>query len=199
MLKKDGVTLIELAVVVSIISIIAILGTAYLRGVTVRYRLDSDAKEMVGRLRMAKVLSISRNSGISVVANTTDSKYYAFKDRDIDGVKDSGEGFFNLDSGKESTEDAATKNLRSDVSMYQVDFNGTDTLTLKPPAGLPDPTLLPPAVLNGVVCFSAVVGDDTYYRRITVSPVVGKVTLWRSAEESPGCPISNDIGWEEVY
>jgi prepilin-type N-terminal cleavage/methylation domain-containing protein len=192
----EGVTLIELAVVLSIISIIALLGTDYLRGFVSRYKLDSEAREMMGRLRFAKVLSITKNAPVTVIIDASGGTYYAFLDRDRDSIRDAGENYIDLDSGSESASEVSTA-IRNGVTVTGVNFSGTTptTITITPPSGLND---MSPTLVNGAVCFRATVGDEVKWRRITLTPVVGRAVLWRSDAASPGCPISNDLNWERA-
>jgi hypothetical protein len=80
-------------------------------------------------------------------------------------------------------------------------------VTFEPPSGLVKRiTDSGGALVNGVVCFKAEMGDagddwdDRYtYRRVTVDPVVGRTEIWRNASgitADPGCRDGSQ--WQEV-
>lgn len=207
---SPGVTLVELVLVLAIIGILASLGTAYLGGFTDKYRVDAEARALVSRLRAARLVAISKNTAVTIIINTTEGSYYSFFDRDKDATKDAGEEFVNLDSGRVGSYSASVKKLHKNVSIYDAAFGSTSppSLTLRPPSGLPSMTLLPITVLNGVACFRVEIdtdGDnlDYMYRRVTVTALVGKVTLWKGKSASidraaPECPLDGDTNWDKA-
>lgn len=207
--SQKGVTLIELAVVIMIMGILAVIGVGYFIGFRSKYRIDTSAKDLVGRLRLIKVLSIAKNTPVSVIFNTIDSTYCSFLDTNLSGTWNLGEEYINLDSGAVvSSYDISAKEMHTDVSMYAVNFNLTSSITVSPPSGLPDVTLFPPGAVNGVVCMQTEVdddggNDDFEYRRITVTPVVGRIKLWRGINTATGIDRtnpecnSNDTNWEK--
>ncbi|MBI4824443.1 MAG: prepilin-type N-terminal cleavage/methylation domain-containing protein [Nitrospirae bacterium] len=206
--KADrGVTLIELVVVILIIGIIAGLGTEYLIGFRSKYRIDTSAKDMAGRLRLAKTLCISKNMSVTTIFNTLDDSYYSFLDASNLGAWDSGEEYVNLDSGAVSAYNISLKEMHTDVSMYNAVFGGRASITVSPPSGLPNVTMFPPSLTNGVVCMSTEIdtdggNDDFEYRRLTVTPVTGRIKLWRGKSgdinrATPECAPPNYTNWEE--
>lgn len=188
--NPPGYTLIELLIVVSIMAILSVLSVEFVTGYIAKYKLDSSAKEMAGRLRLAKIASISRNAMVVVQINAGAGKYSAFLDRNKDGAKAAGEPYLNLENAREAATEAAVK------IPFGVTVSGAAPANLiySPPAGV----LSLGGAAKGVICFSASVGGDPQHRRLTITPFTGALTLWRSTDAGALCSADSDAGWEKA-
>jgi prepilin-type N-terminal cleavage/methylation domain-containing protein len=210
---NKGYSLVELLTVLAIMAILSVLGIGYLTGFGSRYKLDRAANELVSKLRLAQMKSITTNTAVVVEFDTANRLFKSYYDKNKNGAKDAGENYLILESGREYTAgepatDAQKKAvwgvLPDAVTMPAATFAALDPprLRFNPPAGLVDTTLLPIGADSGVVCFSRVVSaedkniDDN--RRVSIRPLVGTITLWKSTVQEPGCSTVSDVGWEKV-
>lgn len=69
---RNGFSLIELMVVISIIAIIAGIGAPSFRNLTLDNRLSSTANNLLGSLRIARSEAATQRTGITVCAANTD-------------------------------------------------------------------------------------------------------------------------------
>lgn len=211
--SQSGVTLIELMVVLVIIGILVGLGVGFTTGFMAKYRIDSTAKDLAARIRLAKYITITRNAPLTLVFNPAGQNYYAFVDTNTNGSRDSSEDYVNLDSAKGiSNVTAATKQMHSSIDIVGVKLGGgvgvyESALNLRPPSGLPNPdaNFLATTLINGVICLRVSI-DNTVtpeifeFRRITVSPVVGKITLWTNSTSAPNITDgTTNAGWKKMY
>jgi prepilin-type N-terminal cleavage/methylation domain-containing protein len=225
---QRGVTLVELLVVMAIIGIVVLIGVNMMGGVISKQRLRTAVGEVQTRLRVAQMLSVVKNRPVTVVFTVVagsgigqEDSYWACLDSDFDGdctdETDAPNNYLNLDSGRPSALDLATKEMSPLVEMYALNF-GVDTpqaVTFKPPSGLPREIKDGTATLvNGVACFLVEAGDDRddfedryEFRRITVDPVVGKAKMWTNLKEvggmaitaNPTCEDQAPAEWEKVF
>lgn len=90
MIKNDGVTLIELLIVVSIIGILAVaLGFSF-QGWMGNYRIESQTKNIYADLMDARTRAMTRNRMYFVQLNT--ANYSVYEDTDDDAEFDPGAG-----------------------------------------------------------------------------------------------------------
>lgn len=209
--SEGGYTLVELMIVVIIIGILAALGTKYIGDFVTKYRLDGESRNLASRIRLARYITVSQNAPLTIVINTPDNSYYAFRDMNKNGVKEAGETYVSLDSGRavgsESILRIAPSAKYPTVYISAASFNGASSfVTLSPPTGLPTVASLPTSVVNGVICLqtyvdSSIPAEDrplAYYRRITMSPVAGKISVWSSEAAGQTCTGTSDAGWTRL-
>jgi prepilin-type N-terminal cleavage/methylation domain-containing protein len=216
--SAEGVTLIELLVVLAIVGILVGVGVNMMGGTLTKHRLGSASEELSTRLRAAPMIAVARNQPVTVVFSNTPGSaagqedfYVACLDTDDDSdCSDEGaDGYLNLDSGRLGALETAKKQLHRLLEIYEVQFSAATPLavTFEPPSGLVKRiTDSGGALVNGVVCLRAEIGDegddwdDRFdYRRVTVDPVVGRTNSWRNVAgitENPGC--RDNPKWQEV-
>lgn len=214
--NMEGVTLVELLVVLAIIGILIAVGVNMMGGVLTKQRLNSAALELSTRLRAAPMIAVARNQYVTVVFSNTpgvdnEDSYLACLDTNdnSDCADEGSDGYLNLDSGRLGAQDLAETKLYRLVDMYEVRFSDDkpSAVTFEPPSGLVKHiTDSGGGLVNGVVCFKAEMGDagdawdDRFtYRRVTVDPVVGRTKTWRNVAgitDDPGC--RDESKWQEV-
>lgn len=70
--RMQGITLIELIIVVALVGILAAIATPAFRDMTGRYRLGSAAKTVVTGLKMARMIAVSKNTRTRMVFTEMD-------------------------------------------------------------------------------------------------------------------------------
>lgn len=91
--KAEGITLIEMLMVISIFSLIAVFATPSLLSWRSNARLRGAASNLKGDMELAKLKAIQVND--TVVINFTQDKYTIFKDSvPTNGVYDAGEDLY---------------------------------------------------------------------------------------------------------
>ncbi len=208
---QTGVTLIELLVVMAIIGIVVLVGVNMMGGVLAKHRVGAAASDLATRLKAAKMLAVVRNRPVTVIFNATTSTYHACLDTGIIGDCTDGGDFLNLDSGRPTGTLAKSEiALHANLDMYGADFGDANppAVTYMPPSGLPVNIMSSAAFVNGSVCFVAEPGDEGdahdaryAYRRISVNPIVGKVTQWKNAKGIVAQPVCGnaDDNWDKVF
>ncbi len=209
--SERGVSLIELLVVLAVAGILVFTGFNVMSSVIPKQRVNSAANDMVSRLRAAKMLSVVHNRPVSVVVDVSSDTYFSCLDGATFGLcTDSGDDYLNLENGRVGTLEQSTFGVHTTVDIYAAYFGGGayNAVTFLPPAGTPVNIVDAGAFVNGSVCFEVEAGDeddafaDRYaYRRISITPIVGKMTLWKNRKDivaQPACG-SSDADWERVY
>lgn len=99
-MRQQGVTLIELLIVMLIVAVIAAMGGPTLAEIVKRNRLRSDADRVITTLNLTRSEAVKRNhgatackssDGTSCSGNWTDG-WIVFNDVDADGTLDAGDG-----------------------------------------------------------------------------------------------------------
>ena len=80
MLKKEGFTLVELMVVISILTIIAALSLPNIISWMAGYRSGSAAREILSVVQRARFRAVKENANVVVSFNPADESYRAFVD-----------------------------------------------------------------------------------------------------------------------
>jgi prepilin-type N-terminal cleavage/methylation domain-containing protein len=81
-LNEDGITLIELLIVIAIFTILVPLAATRVLALSQHYALLSDVRDLKNSLAFCRLEAIKRNTSITVVFNTPDHSYVAFVDDD---------------------------------------------------------------------------------------------------------------------
>ena len=213
---QAGVTLIELLVVMAIIGIVVLVGVNMMGGVLAKHRVVSAAGDLTTRLRAAKMLAVVNNQRVTVIFNATTNTYHACLDTGTIGdCTDGDDEYLSLDSGRPTALAMSEIALHPTLKIYNANFGDANppSVTYEPPSGLPVNITSSGAFVNGVVCFRSEPGDSDddwdaryAYRRISVNPIVGKVTLWRNLKSADGVTEANvdacasdDAAWEKTF
>jgi len=207
---QTGVTLVELLVVMAIIGIIVLVGVNMMGGVLAKHRVGAAASDLTTRLRAAKMLSVVRNRRVTVIFNAP-SNYNACLGTVVPCAGD----YLNLDSGRTGAYDKSEIALHATLEIYAADFGDAvpPSVTYMPPTGLPVNIMSGTSFVNGSVCFRSEPGDEGddwdaryAYRRVSVNPIVGKVTQWRNLKSADGVTeadvnacASGDAAWEKTF
>lgn len=203
----EGFSLIELLVTLAVMAIVSVLSIESMTGFVSKYRLDADSRSLLSKLKMAQISSITRNAPVVVVVNATTNTFESYVDVDKSGTfTDPPDDYFNLKTGRVVAV-ANVISTKNGVDIYGAAFGATDPpfVRFNPPSGRPSSTYLPAAGSRGVVCFKKIVRDEAQYRRITLRPVVGSVTMWKNdavilkGGTDPVCTGADDTGWEEIF
>ena len=108
--KESGFTLIELLVVISLIGIMAGIGTLGMRGVLAHYRLKTGVYTLVSDLRTVKQLAINKQVRHGIKFNITNRRYKLFND---------------------TVGEFKTKMLNQELDYDSVNFGGDQEVTFK--------------------------------------------------------------------
>ena len=90
--KADGITFIELMMVLSIFALIAVFATPSLLSWRSNARLRGAASNLKGDMELAKLKAIQVNDTVTI--HFTRDNYTIFKDVNTDGVYDTGEDLY---------------------------------------------------------------------------------------------------------
>ena len=104
--RSSGVTLIEMAITVTILGILAAVALPAFNNVIVANRLAAGSNEMVGSLQVARSEAIRRGSRVVVCSSTSGTAcggtwtngWIVFEDRNRDGVVSAGESILRTRS-----------------------------------------------------------------------------------------------------
>ncbi|MCJ7507736.1 MAG: GspH/FimT family pseudopilin [candidate division Zixibacteria bacterium] len=84
-LSNRGITLMELLTVVILIGIIAAMAVPNFTNAVIKIRHKSAARDLLGKMRMARSYAISKGSRYGVYINTGGKCYITFRDVNSDG------------------------------------------------------------------------------------------------------------------
>jgi len=88
---KEGFTLTELMIVISILGLIAVLSIPNIKGFLQTWKLNGETQELVTTLRTARSAAVRRNADVVFLFDMSNDTYFYFEDNDGDGARDNDE------------------------------------------------------------------------------------------------------------
>ncbi|MEW6213994.1 MAG: GspH/FimT family protein [Nitrospirota bacterium] len=82
--RQDGITLIELIIIIAIIGILAALGVPEINRFSADYKVRSCATDLIQNMRVARAMAIKENRQYLIVFDTTNNRYMIGFDGDGD-------------------------------------------------------------------------------------------------------------------
>lgn len=121
--RSAGVTLIEVAITVTILAILAAVALPALNNVILANRLAAGANELVGSLQVARSEAIRRGSRVAVCASSSgtacggnwSSGWIVFEDRNRDGAVSSGETVLRVQPALDGLEVLESSNIGTSI------------------------------------------------------------------------------------
>jgi prepilin-type N-terminal cleavage/methylation domain-containing protein len=134
MRNNSGFTLIELAVIIAIVGVLAGIAVPSFVGWLPKYRLNSSADDIQALVQNARLRAVKENARVAVLLDPDndglDGDYLAFVDLDSDWTKDTGEALVmqgNVSSGIRIT-GTGYNNHRFSFNSRGFCFDDSDTI-----------------------------------------------------------------------